>query len=134
MFDVKVVYQQRHEDVDLTRVPEFFLPKTGPLGLTDWEKVYAAAPSAWTTDDIFEERGLSRDGVVVVVRPDQYVAGVFPLDGDGRAVRLLRAGVPASAAAGHHGRLSASATAKDASCAVHHVYRPLRRRRAELAR
>ena len=80
VFDVKVVYQQRHEDVDLTRVPEFFLPKTGPLGLTDWEKVYAAAPSAWTTDDIFEERGLSRDGVVVVVRPDQYVAGIFPLD------------------------------------------------------
>ena len=79
VFDVKVVYQQRHEDVDLARVPEFFLPKTGPLGLTDWEKVYAAAPSAWTTDDIFEERGLSRDGVVVVVRPDQYVAGVFPL-------------------------------------------------------
>ncbi|WP_347978356.1 FAD-dependent monooxygenase [Microbacterium sp. ProA8] len=80
VFDVKVVYQQRHEDVDLTRVPEFFLPKTGPLGLTDWEKVYAAAPSAWTTDDIFEERGLSRNGVVVVVRPDQYVAGVFPLE------------------------------------------------------
>ena len=49
------------------------------LGLTDWEKVYAAAPSAWTTDDIFAERGLSRDGVVVVVRPDQYVAAVLPL-------------------------------------------------------
>jgi phenol 2-monooxygenase len=80
VFDVKVVYQQPHEDVDLTQVPEFFLPKTGPLGLTDWEKVYAAAPSAWTTDDIFEERGLSRNGVVVVVRPDQYVAGVFPLE------------------------------------------------------
>ncbi|KAF2418836.1 FAD-binding monooxygenase [Microbacterium sp. B35-30] len=80
VLDVKVVYQQRHEDVDLTRVPQLFLPKTGPLGLTDWEKVYAAAPSAWTTDDIFEERGLSRDGVVVVVRPDQYVAGVFPLE------------------------------------------------------
>ena len=30
--------------------------------------------------DIFAERGLSRDGVVVVVRPDQYVAGVFPLE------------------------------------------------------
>jgi phenol 2-monooxygenase len=79
VFDVKVVYQQRYEEVDLGQVPELFLPKTGPLGLIDWEKVYAAAPSAWTTDDIFDERGLSRDGVVVVVRPDQYVAGVFPL-------------------------------------------------------
>jgi phenol 2-monooxygenase len=80
VFDVKVVYQQRHDEVDVNRVPELFLPKTGPLGLTDWEKVYAAAPSAWTTDDIFEERGLSRDGVVVVVRPDQYVAAVLPLE------------------------------------------------------
>jgi phenol 2-monooxygenase len=79
VFDVKVVYQQRHENVDIMRVPKVFLPKTGPLGLIDWEKVYAAAPSAWTTDDIFEERGLSRDGVVVVVRPDQYVAAVLPL-------------------------------------------------------
>lgn len=80
VFDLKVVYQQAHEDVDLNRVPGLFLPKTGPLGLTDWEKVYAAAPSAWTTADIFEERGLSRDGVVVVVRPDQYVAAVLPLE------------------------------------------------------
>ncbi|WP_203580658.1 FAD-binding monooxygenase [Microbacterium hibisci] len=80
VFDVKVVYQQPHEEVDITRVPDLFLPKTGPLGLTDWEKVYAAAPSAWTTDDIFDERSLSRDGVVVIVRPDQYVAAVLPLE------------------------------------------------------
>jgi len=79
VFDVKVVYQQRFDEIEITRVPELFLPRTGPLGLIDWEKVYAAAPSAWTTDDIFEERGLSRDGVVVVVRPDQYVAAVLPL-------------------------------------------------------
>jgi phenol 2-monooxygenase len=56
-----------------------FLPQTGPLGLTDWEKVYAAGPSAWSDADIFVERALSRDGVVVVVRPDQYVAAVLPL-------------------------------------------------------
>lgn len=79
VFDVKVVYQQRFEDVDISLVPEVFLPKTGPLGLTDWEKVYAAAPSAWSSVDIFAERDLSRDGVVVVVRPDQYVAAVLPL-------------------------------------------------------
>lgn len=79
VFDVKVIYQQPHEEIDITRAPALFLPQTGPLGLTDWEKVYAAAPSAWTRTDIFEERGLSRDGVVVVVRPDQYVAAVLPL-------------------------------------------------------
>ena len=79
VFDVKAIYQQRFEDVDIARVPDVFLPQTGPLGLTDWEKVYAAAPSAWSDVDIFDERGLSRDGVVVVVRPDQYVAAVLPL-------------------------------------------------------
>ena len=79
VFDVKAIYQQRFEDVDIARVPEIFLPQTGPLGLTDWEKIYAAGPSAWSSVDIFAERGLSRDGVVVVVRPDQYVAAVLPL-------------------------------------------------------
>ena len=79
VFDVKAVYQQRFDAVDISRVPDLFLPRTGPLGLTDWEKVYAAAPSAWTSTDIFDERELSRDGVVVVVRPDQYVAAVLPL-------------------------------------------------------
>ncbi|MFD6055660.1 FAD-binding monooxygenase [Agromyces sp. NPDC060279] len=79
VFDVKVIYQQPHEGVDIMAVPEVFRPKTGPLGLMDWEKVFAAAPSAWCKTDIFEERGISRDGAVVVVRPDQYVAHVLPL-------------------------------------------------------
>lgn len=79
VFDVKVIYQQPFDEIDITRVPAIFRPHTGPLGLMDWEKVFAAAPSAWTSTDIFEERGLSRDGVVVVVRPDQYVAAVLPL-------------------------------------------------------
>ncbi|MEV8273811.1 FAD-dependent monooxygenase [Microbacterium sp. NPDC077184] len=79
VFDVKVVYPGRFEDIDVTSVPELFLPRTGPLGLTDWEKVYAAAPSSWTTADIFAERGISAAGAAVVVRPDQYVAAVLPL-------------------------------------------------------
>ncbi|MFE7844051.1 FAD-dependent monooxygenase [Microbacterium sp. NPDC057407] len=79
VFDVKAIYQQRYEDVDIAKVPAVFLPRTGPLGLTDWEKVYAAGPSAWSTADIFAEREISRDGAVVVVRPDQYVAAVLPL-------------------------------------------------------
>jgi phenol 2-monooxygenase len=79
VFDVKAIYQQRFDEVDISLVPDVFLPRTGPLGLIDWEKVYAAAPSAWTSADIFTERELSRDGVVVVVRPDQYVAAVLPL-------------------------------------------------------
>ena len=79
VFDVKAVYRQPFEEIDITRVPGVFTPRTGPLELTDWEKVYASGPSAWTAADIFAERELSHDGVVVVVRPDQYVAAVLPL-------------------------------------------------------
>ncbi|MGI5219216.1 FAD-binding monooxygenase [Nocardia sp. CA-290969] len=75
-FDVKVIYQQDHTGVDLGKVPAVFLPKVGPFQVTDYERVYAAHPA----DDIFAARGVSRDGAVVVVRPDQYVAHVLPLD------------------------------------------------------
>ena len=74
-FDVKVVYQQAYTEVDLGAVPEAFLPRSGPFGLVDYEKVYAADLG----DDIFEARGLHRGGVIVVVRPDHYVANVLPL-------------------------------------------------------
>ena len=84
-FDVKAVFQQQHHEVRLDEVDRLFLPASGPFGLTDYEKVYAARAGeidARSGDghDIFEERGLSREGVVVVVRPDHYVAGVFPLE------------------------------------------------------
>lgn len=79
VFDVKAVYQQPFEEVEVTAAPQLFQPKTGPLGLTDWEKVYAAGPSKWTETDIFAARELSRDGVVILVRPDQYVAAILPL-------------------------------------------------------
>ena len=69
------IYQQDHTSVDIGAVPAVFKPHVGPFKLTDYEKVYATDPEA----DIFELRGLDRDGVVVVVRPDQYVANVLPL-------------------------------------------------------
>lgn len=76
LLDVKVVYQQRHVDVDITQVPPLFLPRTGPFELVDYHKVFAAHPD----DDVFDLRDVDRDGCVVVVRPDQYVAAVLPLD------------------------------------------------------
>jgi phenol 2-monooxygenase len=74
-FDVKVIYQQPHTEIDINAVPAVFKPQVGPFQLTDYEKVYGADPK----EDIFELRGLDRSGVVVVVRPDQYVADVLPL-------------------------------------------------------
>lgn len=71
--DIKVIYQQPCHDIEVLDAPELFRPKVGTLNIPMWENV-------WTGEDIFAERGISRDGAVVVVRPDQYVAGVFPLD------------------------------------------------------
>jgi phenol 2-monooxygenase len=76
-FDVKVIYQQAHNEIEITAVPRVFLPETGPLRLLDYEKVYAIDPR----DDIFDARGVCRGGAIVVVRPDQYVAHVLPLGG-----------------------------------------------------
>lgn len=75
VFDVKLIAQQDFEGVPLGRVPSLFLPRTGPFGLIDYELVYGTDP----LHDIFELRGVSRGGAVVVVRPDQYVANVLPL-------------------------------------------------------
>lgn len=76
LFDVKVIYQQGHRELDMNAVPAVFKPATGPLRLYNLEKIFGVAPDS----DIFAERGLSRDGVAVVVRPDMYVGAVMPLD------------------------------------------------------
>ena len=79
-FDVKAIYQGPFDTVDIGAVPAVFLPPTGPYGLVDYEKVFAAGPGPdGTGEDIFEVRGIARTGAVVVVRPDQYVAAVMPL-------------------------------------------------------
>ena len=96
-FDVKVIYQQPHTEVDLGVVPDLFLPRSGPFQLIDYEKVYAADPA----DDIFESRGIDRGGAIVVVRPDQYVANVLPLTAIDELAAffgpILRSSVPARA-------------------------------------
>lgn len=86
VLDVKVVYQQRHVDVDVTAVPHVFRPRTGPFELVDHEKVFAVDPYV----DVFDERGIDRGGCVVVVRPDQHVAAVLPLDGTAALAAFFR--------------------------------------------
>lgn len=75
-FDSKVIYQQDYPEVEDADVPAVFFPEIGQWRVNDWEKVFATGRG----HDIFEERGISRDGAIVVVRPDQYVAQVLPLD------------------------------------------------------
>jgi len=60
-------------------MPSLLKPKTGKLSLQDHEKAFCVDHKGM--GDIFDMRGINRDkGCVVVVRPDQYVAHVLPLD------------------------------------------------------
>jgi phenol 2-monooxygenase len=79
VIDVLAVFQQGHRDLDPGALPPVLLPRKGRLGLVDHEKVFCPDPRA---GDVFELRGLDRDaGCMVLVRPDQHVAHVLPLDG-----------------------------------------------------
>ncbi len=77
--DVRAVTQASWQDLEVGDVPPLLRPTTGRLGLTDYEKVFSSVTP--TGDDVYDLRGVSREeGAVVVVRPDQYVAHVLPLD------------------------------------------------------
>ncbi|MFW3168801.1 FAD-binding monooxygenase [Geodermatophilus sp. CPCC 206100] len=80
VFDLRAVVQQGHRELPLAALPPLLLPRKGRLGLVDYEKVFGPDPKAGP--DVFEQRGIDREqGCLVVVRPDQYVAAVLPLDG-----------------------------------------------------
>lgn len=77
-FDVKAIYQQtNHHDYEILDAPLLFRPRNGKFNIPNWENVFNALPG---DKDIFDARGISRDGAVVIVRPDQYVGAVLPLD------------------------------------------------------
>jgi len=75
VIDAKVIYQQDDTEFEAGDAPDFFIPKRGVYGLDDHTKVFC---NGYGTD-IFAERGISRDGAIVVVRPDMYVSTVLPL-------------------------------------------------------
>jgi phenol 2-monooxygenase len=80
VFDVRGIVQQSHLDVEWADIHNFLKPRKGRLGLVDPEKVFT--PVDDVDKDIFDLRGIDRGaGALVVVRPDQYVSLVLPLDG-----------------------------------------------------
>jgi phenol 2-monooxygenase (NADPH) len=79
MIDVRAVLQQAHRELAIEAMPALLLPRKGRHGLCDYEKLFC--PDLKAGHDIFAMRGIDREaGCVVVVRPDQYVAHVLPLD------------------------------------------------------
>jgi phenol 2-monooxygenase len=80
VIDVRAIFQQGHPDVAIEKLPSLLLPGKGRLSLQDYEKVFSA--DLKSGHGIFAMRGIDRArGCMVVVRPDQFVAQVLPLDG-----------------------------------------------------
>ncbi|PSL09071.1 phenol 2-monooxygenase [Marinobacterium halophilum] len=75
VIDTYAVFQQ--QDLAIEEMPEYLWPAKGKYGLRDYEKVFRTEEGM----DIFEQRGIDREqGCMVVVRPDQHVANILPLN------------------------------------------------------
>jgi phenol 2-monooxygenase len=75
--DVRAVFQQGLRDLEFAQMPTLLRPSKGQYGLCDYEKIFCADHKRG--EDIFAMRGIDkRNGCLVIVRPDQYVAHVLP--------------------------------------------------------
>lgn len=79
VIDLRAVLQQPHRELKVDELPSLLLPRKGRFGLIDYEKAYT--PDLKSAGNIFDLRGINKEnGVMVIVRPDQYVSHVLPLD------------------------------------------------------
>jgi phenol 2-monooxygenase (NADPH) len=80
VIDVRAVFQQGHRELAIEAMPTLLLPRKGRYNLHDYEKMFC--PDLKGGHDVFAMRGIDRKaGCLVIVRPDQYVAHVLPIDG-----------------------------------------------------
>ena len=79
LIDLRAVFQQTFDQLAYEDMPSLLKPKTGKLGLQDHEKIFCVDHKG--RGDIYDMRGIDRaQGCMIVVRPDQYIAHVLPLD------------------------------------------------------
>ncbi|MBF9030329.1 3-hydroxybenzoate 4-monooxygenase [Rhodobacterales bacterium HKCCE3408] len=79
VIDLRAVFQQTFDQLAVEDMPSLLRPLKGPFGLQDHEKIFCTDHKG--AGDIFDLRGIDREkGCMVVVRPDQYIAHVLPLD------------------------------------------------------
>ncbi|KAG9850856.1 putative flavin-containing monooxygenase, partial [Aureobasidium melanogenum] len=80
VIDVRGILQQGHASLNINDMPAIVWPQKGRYGLRDYEKSFCAEAVVGHMD-IFTAREINREkGCVVVVRPDQYVANILPLN------------------------------------------------------
>ncbi len=80
VIDVRAVFQSDFRSLEYSSMPTLLRPHVGVYKLCDYEKVFCADLKAGV-EDIFDARGVDRSrGCMVIVRPDQYVGQILPLD------------------------------------------------------
>ena len=88
VIDVRGIFQQTFDQLSYEEMPSLLKPIKGKLGLQDHEKAFCVDHKG--EGDIFDMRGIDRDrGCMIVVRPDQYIAHVLPLDGFDELARFF---------------------------------------------
>ncbi len=75
VIDTYSVFQQ--QDLSMHDMHGYLWPTKGKYGLRDYEKVFHAQVG----NDVFDLRGIERSsGCVVIVRPDQHIASIMPVN------------------------------------------------------
>ncbi|SIQ75842.1 FAD-dependent monooxygenase [Marinobacterium stanieri] len=84
VIDVRAIFQPHHQTIETGSLHPLLTPEKGKYGLRDHEKVFTVdnrPSSSGGGMNIYEMRGIDREkGCILIVRPDQYVAEVLPLD------------------------------------------------------
>ncbi len=79
VIDIRAVFQQTFDELAYEEMPSLLIPSKGKLGLQDHEKVFCADHKG--LGDFYDMRGIDREqGCMIIVRPDQYIAHILPLD------------------------------------------------------
>jgi phenol 2-monooxygenase len=88
LIDVRFVVQSPVGAINVTDLPAMMAPTKGRFGLRDYEKTFCATGHDW--GDIYNLRRVDRQGgCMVVVRPDQYVGHVLPVNGHAALTRYF---------------------------------------------
>lgn len=75
VIDVYPIFQQTNLAIE--DLPEYYCPRKGKLQLRDYEKIFYTPPQ----HALYKQRGINQQqGCMVVVRPDQHVATILPLN------------------------------------------------------
>ncbi|WP_275426907.1 hypothetical protein [Marinomonas primoryensis] len=78
IINLQAVFQEPHRDIEVANIHPLLQPSKDLYGLKDYEKVYSAKSAEGC---FYEKRGVDKEeGGIIIVRPDQYVAEILPLD------------------------------------------------------